>query len=173
MKGKQDWGPARWRGGTGEPCVRGGAFGGRRCGRVRGWGLCSAQRRGSEPRQAGRVPAAASRRPYRGQACPDGCVFCSSPHPHQAQQSRDGSQLRCRLKHVIVLGKRGIQKFLFFPSTKQASGETLLQALPFICDWRKTRSGLRFPNYPGPEFLGKSVLCLQASSWQQKYLLTR
>lgn len=76
-------------------------------------GVC-AQRRGSEPRQAGRVPAAASLRPHRGQACPDGCVFCSAPHPHQAQQSRDGSQLRCRLKHVIVLGKRGIQKFLFF-----------------------------------------------------------
>lgn len=54
---------------------------------VPGWALPSLPLGGdnaSEPCQVGCSPQ--GRLP--GQACPDGCVFCSSPHPHQAKESR-------------------------------------------------------------------------------------
>ena len=35
--------------------------------------------------------------------------------PRRAKESRGGSQHRCRLKHITVLGNRGIKKSRFFP----------------------------------------------------------
>ena len=74
-------------------------------------GLSSPQgRRRVRAPSGGPLPAEASLRPPGARPARMGVGSA----PHRAKESRVGSQHRCRLKHITVLGNRGIKKSRFF-----------------------------------------------------------